>query len=421
MEDEVLKIELLRQLRLLKVLVNQAFRYELKPNNEQIGLLNKSCGVARFAWNWALGRRIEQYQNNTDKERFTDAIKQHKELNALKKSEFPWMYDVSKCAPQEALRNLDAAFKNMYRRIKNHDKRKGFPKFKKKGQHDSFSLNGSVKVVGEYIQLPRIGYVRTKEPLYKFKGRILGVTVSKEADRWYCSLSVEVDRIISKSTSDEIIGIDLGLKDFAVITNGEGFDYKQAPKPHKKRLEKNKLLHRQLDKKQKGSNNRKKAQLRLSRNYRNIRNERKDSLNKLTTELAKTKSVIVIEDLNVKGMMGNHKLARSISDVSWGDFHRQLEYKTVWYGSKLIKIDRFFPSSKMCSKCGEINKDLDLSQRTWICPHCGAILNRDENAATNIRNEGIRILNTESNSGIYACGESVRPPFKEGSSQGSRN
>lgn len=395
------------------MLVNQAYRYELRPNNEQETLLKKACGVARFAYNWGLARRKEQYKTNEGKDRFTSAMKQHKELNALKRTDYPWMYDVSKCAPQEALRNLDTAFKNMQRRIKNHESEKGFPKFKKKGKHDSFSLNGSVKVMGKYIQLPRIGFVRTKETLDKFKGRILGATVSKEADRWYCSLSVEVDKETGMPLTDEIIGVDLGLKDFAVISNSDGFEYKQAPKPYAKRLKKNKRLHRQLSKKQKGSNNRKKAQLKLSRNYRHIRNKRKDAINKLTTLLAKTKSVIVIEDLNVKGMQGNHKLARSIADVSWGEFKRQLEYKTVWYGSKLIKIDRFFPSSKICSKCGGRNKDLDLSQRTWICPHCGALLNRDENAAINIRNEGIRLLSTASSAGINACGKNVRPRLKK--------
>jgi putative transposase len=354
------------------MLVNQAFRYELKPNNEQETLLKKSCGVARFAYNWALARRIEQYKNNTDKERFTNAITQHKELNALKKSEFPWMYDVSKCAPQEAFRNLDMAFKNMQRRIRNHEKEKGFPNFKKKGKHDSFSLNGSVKVVREYVQLPRIGYVRTKEPLSKFKGRILSTTVSKEADRWYCSLAVEVDRKIGNPSTGEIVGIDLGVKDFAVISNGESFEYKQAPKPHAKRLNKNKRLHRQLSKKQKSLSNCKKAQLRLSRNYRDIRNEHKDALNKLTTILAKTKSVIVIEDLNVKGMVKNHKLARSIADVGWGDFRRQLEYKTTWYGSKLIKVGRFF-SSRVCTPSNYCNNGSLCGYRNMHCFWCSNV------------------------------------------------
>lgn len=396
------------------MLINQAFRYELKPNNKQVTLLNKACGVARFVYNWGLARRIKLYESNEGKERFTNSMRQHRELNALKKTDYPWMYDVSKCAPQEALRNLDMAFKNMQRRIRNHERKKGFPNFKKKGKHDSFSLNGSVKVVGKYIQLPRIGYVCTKEPLNKFSGRILCAIVSKEADRWYCSLCVETDRSIEKPTIGEVIGIDLGLKDFAVITNGDSFEYRQAPKPHAKRLEKNKILHKQLDKKQKGSSNRKKAQLRLSKNYRDMRNERKDALNKLTTELAKTKSVIIIEDLNVQGMQNKKMhLGRSIGDVSWGNFRRQLEYKTKWYGSKLVIIDRYFPSSKMCSKCGFVHKGLELKDRTWICPNCGVLLNRDENAATNIRNEGIRLLNTESISEIHACGKSVSPRLKK--------
>lgn len=391
------------------MLINQAFKYELNPNDRQAGLLIKHCGVARFAWNWGLARRIELYKTKEGKERFTTAITQHKELNALKKSEFSWMYEASKCAPQEALRNLDKAYSNFYRGLREH-KKVGFPKFKKKGAHDSFRLNGSVTIVGNAIQLPRIGIVRTKEHTSKFKGRILSATVSREANRWYCSLSVEVDRVETQPITGEVVGIDLGLSEFAVISDGKGYRHIDAPKPLKKVLAKAKRLSKQQSRKQKGSSNRKKANLRLAMQHRKVKNIRKDFLNKLTTELAKAKSVIVIEDLNVKGMQSKKRhLGRSISDVSWGEFRRQLEYKTLWYGSRLIEIPRFEPSSKRCSKCGVINQDLELSDRIWICQNCGTTHDRDENASDNIRDYGLKILATESSSGSNACGESVSP------------
>jgi len=391
------------------MLINQAFKYELNPNDKQDRLLIKHCGVARFAWNWGLARRIELYKNEEGKERFTNAITQHKELNALKKSEFSWMYDVSKCAPQGALRNLDRAYSNFYCGLKG-SKKVGLPKFRKKGVHDSFNLNGSVRIVGNSVQLPRIGMVRTKESTSKFKGRILSATVSREANRWYCSLGVEVDRVETQPITREVVGIDLGLSEFAVISDGKGYRHIDAPKPLKKVLVKAKRLSKQQSRKQKSSSNRKKANLRLAMQHRKVKNIRKDFLNKLTSELAKTKSVIVIEDLNVQGMQNKKRhLGRSIADVSWGEFRRQLEYKTVWYGSRLIKYPRFEPSSKKCSKCGAINAELKLSDRIWICQNCGYTHDRDENASDNLRDYGLKILSTESSSGSNACGESVSP------------
>ena len=389
--------------------MNQAYKYELKPNNKQAALISRHCGVARFAWNWGLARRKAEYESTG---KSSNAIEQHRQLNMLKKTEFPWMYDVSKCAPQEALRNLDSAFINFWRERKK-GRNAGYPKFKKKGVHDSFKLMGSIYVFGKGLQLPRIGIIRTKEDTFKFKGRILSATVSREAARWFCSLCVEVERSEPKSVVGDIVGIDLGLNSFAVISNGKEYDHIEAPKPLKKRLKKLQRLGRQQSRKQKGSQNRKKANLRLARCHRIIRNIRKDFLNKLTTGLAKTKSVICIEYLNVQGMVKNRHLARSVADVGWGDFRRQLEYKTVWYGSRLIVIPRFEPTSKTCHVCGKINKNLKLSDRKWICLNCGTLHDRDENSSDNVRDCGLRILSTESSSGSNACGESVSPSTKK--------
>jgi putative transposase len=398
------------------MVINKSFRYELKPNNKQEGLLRKSCGVARFAYNWGLARRIELYKTKEGKERFTNAITQHKELNALKKTDYPWMYDVSKCAPQMALINLDVAYKNMFTRIKKHEYEIGKPKYKKKGKHDSCSFsqtNNTIQIRNNSIRLPRIGWVRTKETTDKFRGRILDATVIREADRWYCSLAVEVNRLEPKLIQGDIIGMDLGLSCFATIYDGKEIQNVYSPKPLAKKLNKIKKYHHNLSRKQKGSKNSKKAQLRLSRAYKETKDVRKDFIAKETTRLAKTKSVIIIEDLNVKGMVKNHRLARSISDAGWGMFKQMLEYKTKWYGSRLIKIGRFEPSSKVCSKCGSKRDHLKLSDRIWICENCGATHDRDENAAINIRHLGIKQLNTESSSGINACGESVSPSLNK--------
>ena len=395
------------------MLIKRAYKYELKPNNKQIGLLIRYCGVSRFAWNWALARRIELYNNNTGKQQFTFAMDQHRELVVLKKTEFSWMYEVSKSVPQESLRDLDKAYDDMFKRIKNREKKIGRPKFKKKGKHDKFTLNGRIKINENSIKFPKLGLIRIKESSYKFKGRILSATVKREADRWYCSLCVEVDIPNPIQIIGDVVGIDLGLDSFAVIYNGNKFNKVYAPKPLKIKLRRLQRLSQKQSRKKRGSHNRKKCNLALAILHHHIKNTRKDFLNKLTTSLAKNKSVVIIEDLAVSNMKRNRHLARSISDVGWGDFRRQLNYKTTWYGSRLVLIPRFEPSSKRCSSCGEINQSLELSDREWVCNACGAIHDRDQNASINIRNCGISILNTESSSGIKACGVGVSPPILE--------
>lgn len=392
--------------------MNQAYRYELSLSNRQRELLLQHSGVARFAWNWGLARRIALFKENEDKDRFTNAMAQHRQLVILKKSEFPWMYEVSKCAPQEALRDLDRAFANFWRGRK-ANRHIGFPKFKKKGIHDSFRLTGHIHIFDNGVVLPRLGGIKTKESTGKFKGRILSATVSREADRWFVSLAVERERLIPPRTDSEIAGIDLGINSFAVIYDGNNTEHIYAPKPLERKLKRLRRLSRYHSRKQKGSNNRRKSALCLARLHRHIKNTRQDFLHKLSTTLAKTKSAIIIEDLNVSGMVRNHHLARSIADSGWGEFRRMLQYKTQWYGSQLVAIGRFAPSSKTCSECGAVNESLALSDRRWVCMSCGVVHERDENAARNIRQLGLEILNTESSSGINACGVAGRPVVKQ--------
>jgi putative transposase len=256
------------------------------------------------------------------------------------------------------------------------------PRFRRKhGRRDSFRLTGSIKVHPRSVTLPRIGCVRTKEPTEKFRGRILSATVKREADRWYVSLAVEVERPDPKPIDGPVVGIDLGLKCFAVVSDGARLE---SPKPLAKALRR--LRHRQRlhSRKQRGSRNRRKSAAGLARLHRRIRCQRTDFLQKATTALAKTKSVIVVEDLSVQGMVRNRHLSRSIADAGWGEFRQMLEYKTQWYGSRLIVAPRFYRSTKTCSACGHVRDMMPLGERVFRCEACGAEIDRDLNAARNL-------------------------------------
>ncbi len=356
--------------------VKRAYRYELDPNVQQRILLAKHAGAARFAYNWGLARRMELYQQTG---KATNAMEQHRELNRLKKREYPWLYEVSKCAPQEALRDLDRAFQNFFR-----GRKVGFPRFRRKGRDDRFRLTGAIRVCGRAVQLPRLDRVRLKEEV-RVQGRILSATVSREANRWYVSLTVEVGLPDPEPVQGPAVGIDVGLHHFATLVQEDGAVAKiPAPRPLWRYLRLLRRRQRRHSKKQKGSNSRKKWVLRLARLHGRVRHIRQDFLHKVTTHLAKTKSVIVVEDLSVSGLLKNRKLARHIADVGWGQFRRLLEYKCTWYGSRLVVANRYYPSSKRCSCCGQVLESLPLEVREWDCPACGAHHDRDVNAAKNL-------------------------------------
>ena len=283
------------------MLVRQSYRYELKPNNKEKTLLAKHAGTARFAYNWGLARRIEEYKKSG---KSSNAVEQHRQLNALKKTEFPWMYEVSKCSPQEALRNLDCAFKAFFRGLKT-GKNNGFPRFKKKGIHDSFRLTGSLHVLKKAVVLPRIGTVRTKE-YTNLKGKVLSVTVSRGSDRWFASFAVEHERKIGEVKGTQVAGVDVGIDSFAVFSDGTSIE---SPKPLERSLRILKRRSKQHSRKKKGSANRRKSALSLARLHRKIKNKRRDFLHKASTALAKTKSAIGVETLNVQGMIRNKYLS----------------------------------------------------------------------------------------------------------------
>ena len=368
-------------------------KIELKPNNSQASYFSKACGTARFAYNWALSEWKMLYELGEK----PSEVSLRRRLNAIKKADFPWMLEVTKVAPQQAIKNLGSAFKRFFQG-------KGkYPRFKKKGVRDSFRADNGPVTKGAHaallehkkIKLPRIGWVRLKESL-RFKGQVKSVTISRKADRWYAAISVEAEQPIKKRKGQGAVGVDLGIHHLAILSNGIKIP---GPKAHKVLLKRVQRLSRQLSKKHKGSMNRRKAKTKLARMHARINHIRQDSLHKLTTELVLSYGRIAIEDLNVKGMASNHKLARSIMDQSFYELRRQLEYKSEWFGSELKVIDRFYPSSKRCSACGELNDQLKLSDREWTCG-CGVLHDRDINAAQNIE----QCLYTVSSTEINACG-----------------
>lgn len=390
------------------MLINRAYKTELRPDNKQRTLLEKSVGTARFAYNWGLQQRIDVYEKE---KKFLTAIDQHKYLCAIKKTEFPWMYEVSKCAPQLALVDLDTAFKNFFRGLKRGQK-VGFPKFKSKHKSTpAYHLDtNSFYVTNASIHLAKIGTVRLKEksyiPVKNVKYNFL--TVSKTAGRWFASVQCEAE-ISDSSKPETVLGVDVGIKALATCSNGEVFENNKYLNKSKKKLahaQKNLAKKKFEPKTKRSSKNRGKYKLKVQKIHFDIANKRKDDIHKMTSALAKTKPrYLSLEDLNISGMMKNHNLAGAIADASFNEIERQLSYKTAWYGGETLNVDRFFPSSKMCSVCGCLKEDLTLEDRIYICD-CGNIMDRDLNAAINLEKYG---MSTLSSRGIKACGESIRP------------
>jgi len=352
------------------------FKTQLKLNNKQRKLLVKHCGVARHAWNWglALTKQILDHNktNPESKIKFPTAIDLHKWLVALVKAENEWYYECSKSAPQQALMALREAWKQCF------NKTAGVPKFKKKGRRDSFTLEGAVKIRGSNkIQVPVIGVLRTYERLPEVG--IKSATISRQADRWFISFRFDVE--VQKSEGTDVVGVDLGVKNLATLSTGEVIPGAKSYKKYEAKLSRLQWLNRH---KIIGSGNWKKAQIQIARLHTKIADIRKDTLHKLTSLLAKNHGVIVIEGLNVSGMMANRKLAKAIADMGFFEFRRQLTYKCELYGSKLVVVDRWFPSSKTCSNCGTTKETLTLDERVFLCQHCGFSLDRDLNAAINL-------------------------------------
>lgn len=379
------------------MLIQRGYKYRILPTKEQEKLMLQCGGNTRFLWNYVL--KINQdYYKETGKFRFYHELAVS--LPKLKE-EYPFLKESFSQSLQMVLRQFDKALKDSFK------KEKGFPSFKKKMLlNDSFACPQKWRLGKGFVFIPKIGEVKWIKHR-TMKGKPKSITILQDGDKWYCSVLCEYTIPDKAKECDNVVGCDVGLKEFATLSDGTIISNPKHTKKYENKLAKE---QRKLSKKQKGSKNRFKQRLKVRKTQNKIRDARKDFLHKTSNSIAKNYDGIFVEDLNIKGMMKNHCLAKSIGDVSWSEFNRQLEYKCKWSFKYYIKIGRFEPTSKTCSKCGCI-QEMPLSKRVFDCPDCGISIDRDLNASLNIRNIGI---NTLGRSGINACGDgSLEPSLKQ--------
>jgi putative transposase len=360
-----------------------AHRIRLAPNNVQATYLARAAGTARFAYNWALDEWQKQYEacraDPTLPKPYEAALR--RQLNSIKREQFPWMLEVTKNAPQLAITQLGRAFKNF------SAGRARYPRFRQKGRDDRFSLaNDQFRVDGNHICIPKLGWVRMREAL-RFAGHIMSASIKRVASHWYVSINIDTaDPPIPPTENQGAVGVDVGVTTLATLSTGEMFN---GPRALRTLLSRVRKLSHAMARKAKGSCNRAKAKLKLARLHLRIACIRQHSLHQLSTSITRRFHTVGIEDLNVKGMLGNRHLARAIADMGFYELRRQLEYKARWRGGQIVLVDRWYPSSKLCSRCGYRLKTLALDVRRWICPGCGVLNNRDVNAAINLRNVAV--------------------------------
>lgn len=363
---------------------NYTYNYRIYPTEEQKILLDKHFGCSRFVFNYYLNKEQQHYLNNKEDieakrvKGFLNYYDNAKDLTTLKQDKI-WLKEVNSQMLQATLKHLESAYRSFFQ------KRAKFPKFKSKKNRQSFCVPQHLSIEDNKLYIPKFKKGIKINLHRKLIGKFITASIVKtKTNKYFVNITVELDiKLLSKSKND--IGIDFGIKNFLITSNGEVFDNKHFYKKIESKLQ---YLQRQASKKVKGSNNRKKANLKVAKLFEYINNCKKDYLHKISIQLIRENQTIYIEDLNVKGMLSNHHLAKSIQEISWYEFIRLLEYKAKWYGRNLIKIDRFYPSSKTCNHCGYIKQDLSLKDRFWICPRCNEELDRDINAAKNILKRG---------------------------------
>ena len=373
----------------------RAVKIRLYPNKEQATMINKLLGCYRVVYNQCLNRKIESYKNEGKTENLS-TLGQFVHHELLKDDNFIWLREQNTKVLKQAVRDMLSAYKNFFER------HTGYPKFKSK--HDNKqSCRFDIQAISKrndyttyHLSLANIRNVRFRcnekyaQYVQKHHDNIRQATLTKlPCGEYYLSILVDGDLTRKVKETNAAIGADLGIKNFVITSDGEVFDNLHFKKTE---TEKIKRLQRQLSKKEKGSNNRNKARIRLAKLYKKINDRKQYYLHAVSNSLIDENQVICMEDLNVKGMAKNHNLAESICEMNFGEFRRMLEYKARWYNRKIVFVDRFYPSSKTCNNCGYINKELTLSDRQWVCPQCGEIIERDYNAALNILDEGLRII-----------------------------
>ena len=365
------------------IMAEKSYKYRIYPNKKQQELIRKTFGCTRYVYNYYLDKRKKLYE--TDKTTYT-YVKCAKDLTQLKK-EFEWLKEVDSVGLQTSLKDLDVAYKNFF------SGSAGYPKFKsRKNRHQSYRTsftNNNITFMDRHIKLPKLGLVKVRDKQVP-QGRILNATISQEPDgRFYCSLCCTDVSFVQLSKTNQFVGIDLGLVDFAIFSDGIKIENPRFFEKSEKKLAK---LQRDLSRKSIGSNRWDKARVKVAKLQKHISNQRKDFLQKLTTSIVRKYDIICIEDLDVKSMKETELTIRNrrVSDVSWSEFRRQLTYKSTWYGRALSVIDRYYPSSQICNYCGHIDGKKAETIRFWVCPKCNSKLDRDVNASINILHEGLK-------------------------------
>ena len=371
----------------------KAIKIRIYPSQEEIGYINRQLGCCRFVYNNCLAYKKDNYEKEKESISSSETIKHIVTL----KNDYVFLKDVHSKVLQQSVRDLNQAYDSFF---KLH---KGYPKFKSKHNNKQSCRFPKDAIIG--INGNRISLIKTlKDILFKCsrkdekylnknQDKISSITLTKlPSNQFYLSVLIDKPNEI-RPANNNAVGIDLGIKDFVITSDGEVFNNLHFKKSKSDKI---KRLQRQLSRKQKGSNNRNKARIRLAKAYKKINDKKQHYLHQVSNTLINENQVICMEDLNVKGMLRNHKLAESIQEMNFGEFKRILEYKANWYNRKIVYVDRFYPSSKTCHNCGYINKDLKLSDRQWVCPQCGEVIERDYNAALNILDEGLRIIGLSS-------------------------